>query len=276
MLQPRPNKIFLDQLHRQVQILSPPKRIISLVPSQTELLFTLGLDKEVVGITKFCVHPREQFKSKPKIGGTKQVKPDVIHQLQPDLIIANKEENDREQVEKLAQQFPVWVSDIHNLEDALKMINAIGEITSTVASANRIVTNINQGFSKLHTLQQHPISCAYLIWNNPWMVAGGDTFINNMLEKAGFQNVFSNLKRYPEISKKQLQAAAPEAILLSSEPFPFREKHFQGFAEVCPDAVINLVDGELFSWYGSRLLHSASYFLNLASEIRKSGKNELV
>src|ERR1700741_3198050 len=108
---------FIDQTGRKISIPQIPQRIISLVPSQTELLFDLGLDKEVVGITKFCVHPPEWFQTKTRVGGTKQLKIDLIKQLQPDLIIANKEENVKEQIEELEKHFPVWISDVNNLED---------------------------------------------------------------------------------------------------------------------------------------------------------------
>ncbi len=114
--------IFTDQTGREVSIPSHPQRIISLVPSQTELLFDLGLEEQVAGITKFCVHPEKWFRSKTRIGGTKNIKSALIHQLQPDLIIANKEENVKEQVEELAAHYPVWVSDIHDLQSALDMI----------------------------------------------------------------------------------------------------------------------------------------------------------
>jgi ABC-type Fe3+-hydroxamate transport system substrate-binding protein len=256
------NKLLLDQLERKVDLpIYPPMRIVSLVPSQTELLADLGLADRVVGITKFCVHPSSWRKEKTIIGGTKQLHLDRIRQLKPDLIIANQEENDREQVETLALEFPVWVSKVVDLPTALEMITGVGESTGTRTLAEDLALRINASFADL---KQFPIrSCAYLIWRKPFMVSGGDTFIQAMLEAAGFQNVFGHQDRYPEVSLEELAAADPEWILLSSEPFPFREKHVEELSAVCPNAEVRLVDGEMFSWYGSRLLRSADYFRTL-------------
>ncbi|MEL7220655.1 MAG: helical backbone metal receptor [Bacteroidota bacterium] len=251
-----------DQLGRTITLTnSPPQRIISLVPSQTELLADLGLEEQAVGITKFCVHPVHWRKEKTIIGGTKQLHLDRIRALQPDLIIANQEENDKEQVEVLAESFPVWVSKVVDLESALEMIAQVGTICHKSEAARALVKQIQDRFAQLPEMPKR--RAAYLIWRKPYMVSGGDTFIHAMLQKAGFDNVFGEQKRYPEVSIANLQAANPEVILLSSEPFPFKEKHLAELQKHCPQAVIKLVDGELFSWYGSRLLHSASYFFNL-------------
>lgn len=255
-------KLLIDQLDRKVGLsVYPPQRIVSLVPSQTELLADLGLEEQVVGLTKFCVHPSSWRKDKTIVGGTKQLHLDRIRQLKPDLIIANQEENDREQVEMLALEFPVWVSKVVDVPTALEMILGIGEATGTKGLATQFAKKINTGFTQL---KKFPLrSCAYLIWRKPYMASGGDTFINAMLEIAGFKNVFAHKNRYPEISLEQLAAAEPAWILLSSEPFPFREKHLAELSSVCPNAEVRLVDGELFSWYGSRLLRSADYFRTL-------------
>jgi ABC-type Fe3+-hydroxamate transport system substrate-binding protein len=261
----------IDQSGRKVVIKNfPPKRIVSLVPSQTELLFDLGLDEEVVGITKFCVHPEKWFRTKTRIGGTKNIDVEKIKTLQPDLIIANKEENVKEQVELLEKNAPVYVSDINNLEDALQMIEAIGKITNKNDNANKITATIKERFSKLSLLTvNQQLSTLYLIWRNPYMTVGGDTFIAEMLRCCGFRNVFENEKRYPEISLDQLSTNNCQLILLSSEPYPFREKHIDEIKKVLPEAKIILVDGEMFSWYGSRLIHAAEYFKALIDEIKK-------
>ncbi|MCI5080436.1 MAG: helical backbone metal receptor [Saprospiraceae bacterium] len=264
-------RIFRDQMNRQVEIDFPPQRIISLVPSQTELLHDLGLEKQVVGITKFCVHPESWFKSKTRVGGTKDYKLEVIRELQPDLIIGNKEENDKEQIEALAEEFPVWMSNIYDLEDALEMIQQVSDITNQSASGARIRLNIQSKFESLEQeMNRPPIRAAYYIWRKPNMVAGNDTFINHMLQRAGFINVFDDLERYPEVTDAQLAGQQPEVILLSSEPFPFKEKHIAEFGKICPSAVIQLVDGELFSWYGSRLLQSVPYFRTLHKHMPNS------
>lgn len=267
---------FTDQLGRTIALPSVPQRIVSLVPSQTELLFDLGLDQQVVGITKFCVHPDHWFRHKTRIGGTKTLHIDRIHALQPDLVIANKEENVKEQVEQLAEHYPVWISDIHNLDSALDMMQRVGDITGTAAKAATIVQQVRQGFSSLSSLSL-PVNTAYLIWKDPWMTIGGDTFIHDMLTRCGLQNVFGGTTRYPEISLERLRgatsatdhtSAAAQCILLSSEPFPFQQKHIDALQQEFPGTTILLVDGEMFSWYGSRLLHAPGYFGELLKKLQ--------
>jgi len=252
-----------DQSGRTVVLKKfPPKRIISLIPSQTELLFDLGLDEEVIGITKFCVHPEHWFRNKERVGGTKNVNIEKIRSLQPDLILANKEENVKEQIEQLETIAPVWISDITTFEDAIQMIKNIGEITNKREKALSLILHIVKNFSQVQTTN-HKLQTCYLIWRNPYMTIGGDTFINDMLNKCGLQNVFEDLKRYPEITIEQLVAANPQLILLSSEPYPFKEKHIEELRPFFSNTKIILVDGEMFSWYGSRMIHAPNYFSSL-------------
>ncbi len=311
-----------DQLGRIISISGKPQRIISLVPSQTELLFDLGLEKEVAGITKFCVHPAEWLRNKTIIGGTKTVKLEVIHKLRPDLIIANKEENVQAQVEELAKHYPIWVSEVNTLANALHMISELGRITSTNEKATIIIKEIEQRFNELEIIKarskepgiskkelkkESPIeggkenqdnlierfspnaglpfigsaltpsdskpatnnSTAYLIWKDPYMTAGGDTFINDMLQYCGLSNAFSLLSRYPVISIDQLQTSHLQFLLLSSEPYPFSSKHIEELQQQLPATKIKLVDGEMFSWYGSRLLQSPMYFKELMELLRQ-------
>jgi ABC-type Fe3+-hydroxamate transport system substrate-binding protein len=243
-----------------------PKRIISLVPSQTELLFGLGLEAETVGITKFCVHPQNWFKTKQKIGGTKSVKPAIIKALKPDLIIANKEENLKKQVEHLAADYPVWLTDVNNLEDAVQMIADIGTLTGKSEVAISLIEGINKSFETLLKPGQ-PVKTAYLIWQNPYMTVGGDTFINDMMRHCGFENIFANKSRYPEVTIDELQTANCQLLLLSSEPYPFKQKHIDELSDQLPGTKIILADGEFFSWYGSRLLKAPAYFSELVKTI---------
>ncbi len=243
-----------------------PKRIISLVPSQTELLFYLGLESKTLGITKFCIHPPAWFKTKEKIGGTKTVNLAKIKALQPDLIIANKEENVKEQIEALAADHPVWLSDVNNLSDALQMIADIGSLTGKSAPASTLISNINKAFDELPMIEK-PVKTAYLIWREPYMTVGGDTFINDMLQKCGFKNIFADKKRYPEIIIENLPIADCQLLLLSSEPYPFKQKHIDELRQQLPGIKIILVDGEYFSWYGSKMLQSPAYFTQLIAQI---------
>lgn len=261
---------YTDQTGRTISLESPPQRIISLVPSQTELLFDLGLDEQVVGVTKFCVHPPEWFHSKTRVGGTKKLHPDIIHQLQPDLIIANKEENVKEQVEECAKNYPVWVSDVNNLADAYEMIEQVGLITGKAEKSIEIVTSIKKEFSPLRNMHSPTAGGAlrtcYLIWNDPYMTIGGDTFIDSMLEEAGFENVFKDQKRYPIVSIDDIINKKVDVLLLSSEPYPFKQKHIDQLQPLLPSTKIMLVDGEMFSWYGSHLLHAPRYFKELRKQ----------
>ena len=216
------NRVFTDMIGNEVAIGFPPVRIISLVPSQTELLYDLGLGVEVVGITKFCVHPNEWFRNKKRVGGTKTLHLDIIRSLQPDLIIANKEENSKEQVEELAAEFPVWTSDIQCLETALAMITQVGQIVDRGTQAEALVNEIRHGFSNLAAAAK-PTRVAYFIWRNPWMSVGGDTFISDMIEKIGWINVLADQKRYPEINPDSLKGKDIDLVLLSSEPYPFND-----------------------------------------------------
>lgn len=255
-----------DQLQRRVAVPFPPQRIVSLVPSQTELLFDLGLAERIVGVTKFCLHPAEARTKATVIGGTKNFHFDRIAELKPDLIIGNKEENYQEGIEQLAARYPVWLSDIVTLADALDMMRRVGLITGTKTRAEQLTTDISASFAALPAAEEL-VSAAYFIWRKPYMVAAAGTFIHEMLPLAGCRNVFADLGRYPEISPEQLTEARPQVILLSSEPYPFQQKHVAEFQALCPGARVLVVDGELFSWYGSRLRHSAAYFRELRGHI---------
>lgn len=230
-----------------------------MVPSQTELLVDLGLGDRIVGVTKFCVHPKGLKKEKTVIGGTKNFRIDRIDSLQPDLIIGNKEENYKEGIERLSEKYPIWMSDIFTLEDAYRMILSIGELTDTVPRANQIISQIKNELEKEFRFKG---SAVYLIWKDPLIVVGSNTFIDSMLKKAGFQNLIDQV-RYPEIDLEELVHMNPDYLLLSSEPFPFKEKHISFFQEKLPNAKIRIVDGEMFSWYGSRLVFAGKYFSTL-------------
>jgi ABC-type Fe3+-hydroxamate transport system substrate-binding protein len=256
--------VYTDQLGRTVELPATPRSIVSLVPSITELLYTLQLDERVTGLTKFCIHPETWFRQKTRVGGTKTIKTNVIQQLQPDLIIANKEENVQAQIEELAEKYPVWISDVNNLPDALVMIEQIGLITGKLANATRLISQINSAFTQLQTTN-HKLQTGYLIWRNPYMTIGNDTFIHDMLTRCGFQNIFGHSTRYPAVDIWQLSHC--DLLLLSSEPFPFQQKHIDELQPHLPNTKIILVDGEMFSWYGSRLLHAPAYFSRLLQRI---------
>jgi ABC-type Fe3+-hydroxamate transport system substrate-binding protein len=250
-------KAWIDMMGRKVEIPQSPQRIISLVPSQTELLYDLGLQNQIVGQTIFCIHPQQYFLNSTKIGGTKKVKFQVIDDLNPDLIIGNKEENTLEMIEQLSIKYPVWLSDINTIEDTCYMINQIGQICNVEAQANQISEQIQHSFARI--TPQNLGTCLYLIWKDPYMSVGQNTFINHVLETIGFTNVITN-SRYPELTVEEIVNLNPQTILLSSEPYPFKQKHIDQLLEILPIANIKLIDGEMFSWYGSRLKYSVDYF----------------
>lgn len=258
-------KIYIDQMHRVVEIPELPNRIISLVPSLTELLFDLGLSHRMVGVTKFCVRPKNQVKKIPKIGGTKTFKFDVIRSLKPDLIIGNKEENYKDGIEELTKYFPVWMSTIDTLSDAYQAILEIGKITQKQSEAQQLIHDIKSHFSPIRLPD---IRGLYLIWKKPYIAVGKNTFIDEMLPFCGIQNAITQ-SRYPEISEQIIHDLHPEVIFLSSEPYPFKQEHVGEITSISPNSKIILVDGELFSWYGSRLRFSGDYFQQLSIQIRQ-------
>lgn len=257
-------------MNNSIRLSGIPRRIVSLVPSQTELLFDLGLGDRVVGITKFCIHPDEWYRTKKRVGGTKDVDFEKVKSLLPDLIIGNKEENDKTNIESLKEIAPVWMSDIFTLEDSLKMMTQLGEILNVQNKTTEMVYSIQVNFElfkrqSFSFFKQRP-TVLYLIWRKPYLAAGKNTFIDDLLSRCGFVN-FIEEERYPEINRTQENC--PDYIFLSSEPYPFKEIHILELQKVYPTSIIILVDGEMFSWYGSRLLKSTDYFTDLVNNLHK-------
>ncbi|UII23004.1 ABC transporter substrate-binding protein [Fulvivirga ligni] len=249
-----------DQMGYEVIIPHNPK-IVSLVPSITELLFDLQLESTILGVTKFCIHPSSKVSDLPKIGGTKNFHFDKIDSLKPDLIIGNREENYKDGILELKKHYPVWMSDINTLDEALEMICQIGLFTDREVLANELISQIKSEEALL--AKRAPKRVLYLIWRKPYMLAGKNTFIDHMLEKIGFINAVEGVDRYPALTLEEMIALSPEHIFLSSEPFPFQKKHIEEFESIVPRANIHLVDGEMFSWYGSRLTQAFPYFQSL-------------
>ncbi|MFY0654864.1 MAG: ABC transporter substrate-binding protein [Cyclobacteriaceae bacterium] len=255
-------KIFIDQISRKVELPGTPRRIVSLVPSITELLYDLGLYVEIRGITKFCRHPFDKGGDVVIVGGTKSLNLGRIRQIYPDLIIASKEENQKEQIEELSKHFPVWVSDVVDLSGALGMIKSIGEVTDTGEKAVQMTEAIKKGWVAVK--RRFDGKALYLIWNNPAMTIGNDTYIHAVLTYMGLENIANRYSRYPILTDEILNSN-PDYVFLSSEPFPFKEKHLKHYQKLFPNAQIALVDGEMFSWYGSRMLIAPDYFKTFLS-----------
>ena len=248
------------------RLLTPARRIVSLVPSQTELLAALGLDAEVVGLTRFCVHPAGWKQTKTIVGGTKQVDVERIAALRPDFILANREENTRAMVAALDAVAPVYVTEVRDVPGALAMIRAVGRLTGRNPEAKALAAEIEAAFAALPAYP--PLRAAYLIWRDPLMTVGRDTFIHAVLARAGLVNVFGDRTRYPEITEADLAAARPDLVLLSSEPYPFTRAHAAGVRTRLPAPTrVRLVDGEPFSWYGSRLRETPAYLRRLRRDL---------
>ncbi|MEN2767918.1 ABC transporter substrate-binding protein [Ornithinibacillus xuwenensis] len=256
-----------DHLGRTVTFSFPPKRIISLVPAITETMYHIGLEQEIVGRTRFCVHPKDKVKQAENIGGTKEIKLDRIHALKPDLIIAEKEENTKEIVETLEKHYPVYVFEITGMEDVIRMINDLGNITSRTEKSSNLVEQIQSEFQTLPNVSGKRV--AYVIWKKPYMVVGNHTFIQSLLSKMGFINPFTEMEgRYPVVSEVDFKQAELDYILLATEPYPFRQIHLEEFQALLPHVQPIIVDGEMF-WYGAKMIEAAPYFKKLFGE--KSG-----
>src|SRR6056297_2332513 len=248
-----------DARGHEVTLDSPPRRLVSLVPSQTELLAHLGLDDAVVGITRFCERPEHWHSEKPIVGGTKEVDIDTVRDLDPDLILANHEENTEEDVAALDDIAPVFVTEVKTVEEALQMIRTVGTLTDTSSQTSTLAGKIISRFESLPDFA--PLRAVYLIWREPYMTVGADTFIHDVMDWGGFENVYGDQTRYPEVSIDELAEQEVDVVLCSSEPFPFhqKDKFTADLEEALPDTPVEVVDGQPFSWYGPRLLDTPSY-----------------
>src|SRR5699024_2535483 len=248
-----------DQLGRTIEFRNPPQRIVSFAPAITDTLYSLHLEEEIVGRTRFCIHPKGKVEKAMNVGGTKDMKIDRVRALNPDLIICEKEENTKEMVAELEKHYPVYVFEIQTYSDALNMISGLGELTDRTAEAQRLKQHIESAFDSIPTPKRRK-RAAYIIWQHPYMVVGKHTYIHSLLGKLGYENPFVHFPaRYPTVTEDDLRAADLDTILLATEPFPFGKKHLDTFSQLLPDADLKIVDGEMF-WYGVKMLEAAEYF----------------
>ena len=263
-------KTFKDQLGREILLKSSPKRIISLVPSQTELLCSLALENELVGITKFCVHPYHLKATKTIVGGTKKVDFEKIKGLNPDFILCNKEENSYDFLPELEKIAPTYFSDVTTIQNSIDLILSLGSIFNRRTESENLVEKIAFKLADFKNFikDQPTRKVAYFIWAKPWMVVGNETYINELLKLNKFENIYANMSRYPKIDISKIRHEGdPEVIILSSEPFPFKDEHAMEIASYTNRAITVFGDGELFSWHGSRLLLAFDYFKELHKKL---------
>lgn len=235
-----------------------PERLVSLVPSLTETLVDLGGEDRIVGVTKFCVHPDHLRRERTRIGGTKGIHVGAVLDLKPDLVIANLEENDAQDVMALEiAGVPCWVCDVRSVERAFRLLSEMGRLIGEEARGVEMESRVRAAWEE--TRQQilpggHRRS-AYAVWRDPWMWAGADAYIQDVMRWWGW-SPWPEVDRYPEMKMHALVEAEIEEVLLPSEPFPFKEEH----RAECAGLSTRLVDGEMFSWYGSRMLKVPEYF----------------
>jgi ABC-type Fe3+-hydroxamate transport system substrate-binding protein len=240
----------------------PARRIVSLIPSTTETLCALGLADALVGITAYCREPAALLAGKTRIGGEKDPDLDKIRSLEPDLVVANVEENRPEDVARLrAWGIPVWVAYPRTVAEAIQMIRDLGRLTGTEERAEAIAAECDalRAEAEARLAGRRPVPCFYAIWRQPWMTVGPDTYIHDMLRLAGGANVFADRpERYPTVTLDEVAARRPEVILLPDEPFRFRARHREDFAPYPEVPAVRagrilLVDGKPFSWHGPRI-----------------------
>ncbi|HRP02141.1 MAG TPA: helical backbone metal receptor [Candidatus Kapabacteria bacterium] len=261
--------ICIDDLGRKVNFQYPPTRIISLVPSITELLYELNIGDNIVAKTKFCIHPKIENENITLLKGTKNFEVDKIIQLRPDIVIANKEENSKDLIEELLNYCPVYITDVNNITSALKMIIDIGAICNKNNEANILATNIRTEINNLPKMLSG--RAAYLIWKQPLMSITGNTFINSMLELIGIDNIFKNREgNYPEVTQQEIIDNRPDYIFLSTEPYRFTNVHIPKFQSMFPNSKVLIIDGEMCSWYGSRMLKAIRYLNDFQSLLLNS------
>jgi ABC-type Fe3+-hydroxamate transport system substrate-binding protein len=240
----------------------PPRRVVSLCPSLTETIFALGAADRLVGRTKFCVRPPGQLlNDTPKVGGTKTVNVQAVLALRPDCVFAVKEENLSEHIEEIAKHTDVVVFDVKDLESAYGMIRSLQKILNVEDTLDEF---IREKMEEVRNLVSGRAAC--LIWRKPLLAAGGDTYIHSLMTHLGFENAFAHKPRYPEAAPAELKKL--DYILLSTEPYPFKDVHAHEIEEKVGKVRIVLVDGQMMTWYGARMAAAASYFKTWADEIK--------
>jgi ABC-type Fe3+-hydroxamate transport system substrate-binding protein len=263
---------YVDALKRRVTIKSPPKRIVSLVPSLTEALFVFGVDKAVVGVTNFCVEPREGVGEKPKVGGTKTLNVDRVLELEPELVVASAEENRKEDIQALIDEgLRVYVTLPSTVEEAIELLEQLADMTGAGRKAARVVKEARAALDDMRARNDGmaPVSTFCPIWRNPWMSIGPGTYMHDFVTVCGGANIFAwRHERYPRIELAEMAERNPEVVLLPDEPYRFSSKHvpeIAAFSDVpaVQNGRIYLVDGKRLCWYGPRIASSLRYVSEL-------------
>ncbi len=263
---------FTDALQRPIHMTEPPKRVVSLVPSITEALFTFGADDSIVGVTQFCVEPADRVAGKEKVGGTKTLDVARVKQLEPDLIIANAEENRQEDVRQLiAAGLNVFVTFPRTVTHAIDMMRQLAMMTGTMDVAGAILQDAEEALTEVRTASERrkPLRAFCPIWRNPWMTVGPNTYMHDLLASCGAANIFNHRhERYPRVELHEVARRDPEVIFLPDEPYHFVEKHIEEFRKyenvsAVQNGRIFLLEGKHLGWYGPRIAGSLRYVRDL-------------
>ena len=246
-------------------------RIVSLVPSLTELLFALDLGGRLVGRTGFCIHPRDAVRAVPKVGGTKDVDVDAVIALAPTHVVVNVDENERPTVERLLRHVPrVLVTHPLVAADNLDLFAGFGRAFDREARAAHLAASWRDAHARARARQWPPLRVLYLIWKDPWMTVSRDTYIADMLAQVGLSVVGpASARRYPEVDWHAFPPSSADLVLFSSEPYRFRERDATAFARahgLAPERCL-CIDGEMTSWYGPRSIEGLDYLTRLREDI---------
>jgi ABC-type Fe3+-hydroxamate transport system substrate-binding protein len=250
-------------------------RIISLVPSLTETLHAWGLGGSLVGVTKFCIRPTEARMTAAVIGGTKDPKLESVKLLRPDLVLADEDENKPEHLASIAAMgIKVHTTKIELVEDVVRELREIGTLVGRVHEAEKTAADLSEEAHKLRGLTRlaPPVRCFVPIWKSPVMTMGVRTYMADLLRTAGGLNVFDDVsaKKYFTVDTEEVLARAPDAILLPTEPYRFREQDRQFFSErfEVPLDSVRVVDGQAFTWFGTESQHGLHVLAEAIASLR--------
>lgn len=263
---------YIDDLHRRLEVKTAPQRIVSLVPSLTETLFTFGLGEQIVGVTNFCVEPPDKVKEKARVGGTKSFSVERVKELEPDLVIANAEENREEDIRQLLRAgLSVFMTFPRTVHGAINMMRRLADVTGAQEAARPIIAEAEAALQEARAANQgrRPLRVFCPIWRRPWMTIGQDTYMHDFLLACGGINIFADRHdRYPRIELEEMSRRIPEVIILPSEPYHFTMRHAQEFSKFAhvpavQEQRIYVLDGKHLAWYGPRIATSLRFVRNL-------------
>jgi ABC-type Fe3+-hydroxamate transport system substrate-binding protein len=267
----------VDDLGFKLDLAAAPRRIVSLVPSWTETLFSFGFEAEIIGVTRYCVEPAEAVAKVPKIGGTKNPEIRAILDLQPDLVIANAEENRREDIERLrAGGVAVFTTYPRTVASAVDSILKLGNVVDRPAQAGAMARKIVKSVSEIETglgawtKLRFRVFCP--VWKNPWIAFNGDTYAHDVLRMLGFNNIYATAgERYPRVTLEEARELRPDFVLLPNEPYEFDAKDVEELKPLLPPPLsrrVVLINGRDLHWYGARMADGLKALAALLARVR--------